>query len=43
MPIFLAIVDVVSANALTPMALENLPLARARLSSAINRQTVSNT
>jgi hypothetical protein len=33
MPIFLAIVDVVSANALTPLALENLPLARARRSS----------
>ena len=29
MPIFLAIVDVVAANALTPTALENLPLARA--------------
>ena len=34
MPIFLAIVDVVAANALTPTALENLPLARARRSSA---------
>jgi hypothetical protein len=34
MPIFLALVDVVAANALTPTALENLPLARARRSSA---------
>lgn len=37
MPIFLAIVDVVAANALTPNALENLPVARARLSSAVAR------
>ena len=34
MPIFLAVVDVVAANALTPTALENLPVARARRSSA---------
>jgi hypothetical protein len=34
MPIFLAMVDIVTANALTPVALENLPVARARLSSA---------
>lgn len=33
MPIFLAIVDIVAANALAPEALENLPLARARRSS----------
>jgi hypothetical protein len=33
MPIFLAIVDIVTANALTPVALENLPVARARRSS----------
>jgi hypothetical protein len=33
MPIFLAMVDVVAANALTPIALENLPAARARRSS----------
>ncbi len=33
-PIFLAIVDIVAANALTPTALENLPVARARRSSA---------
>jgi len=33
MPIFLAIVDIVAANALTPVALENLPVARARRSS----------
>jgi hypothetical protein len=37
MPIFLALVDVVAANALTPVALENLPSARARLSSAVTR------
>ena len=37
MPIFLAIVDVVAANALTTLALENLPAARARLSSAVTR------
>ena len=35
MPIFLAIVDIVAANALTPAALENLPIARARRSSGI--------
>jgi hypothetical protein len=35
MPIFLAIVDIVAANALTPTALENLPVARARRSSGI--------
>jgi hypothetical protein len=34
MPIFLAIVDVLAENALTPTALENLPAARARRSSA---------
>ena len=34
MPIFLAIVDVLAGNALTPTALENLPAARARRSSA---------
>jgi hypothetical protein len=34
MPIFLTLVDVVAANALTPTALENLPAARARRSSA---------
>lgn len=34
MPIFLAIVDILAANALTPTALENLPVARARRSSA---------
>jgi hypothetical protein len=34
MPIFLAVVDVLAANALTPTALENLPAARARRSSA---------
>jgi hypothetical protein len=33
MPIFLAMVDVVAANALTPVALSNLPAARARRSS----------
>ena len=33
MPLFLAVVDIVAANALTPAALENLPLARARRSS----------
>jgi hypothetical protein len=33
MPIFLAMVDVVAANALTSAALENLPVARARRSS----------
>ena len=37
MPIFLAIVDVIAANALTPVALENLPAARARLSSGFTR------
>ena len=34
MPIFLAIVDVVAANGLVPVALENLPAARARRSSS---------
>jgi len=34
MPIFLAMVDVVAANQLTPAALENLPVARARRSRA---------
>lgn len=38
MPIFLALVDVVAANALTPTALENLPAARARRSSALALQ-----
>jgi DNA-binding transcriptional regulator YdaS (Cro superfamily) len=33
MPIFMAIVDIVAANALTPAALENLPIARARRSN----------
>jgi hypothetical protein len=33
-PIFLAIVDVLAANALTGCALENLPSVRARRSSA---------
>ena len=32
MPIFLAIVDILAANAFTPSALENLPSARARRS-----------
>jgi hypothetical protein len=32
-PIFLAIVDILAANALTPSAFENLPSARARRSS----------
>jgi hypothetical protein len=36
MPIFLAMVDVLAANALTETALENLPVARARRSSAVN-------
>jgi len=40
MPIFFAIVDAVAANALTPTALENLPLARARRSSAAARHAV---
>lgn len=35
MPIFLAMVDVLAANALTQTALENLPVARARRSSAV--------
>lgn len=34
MPIFLAMVDVVAANALTPIALTNLPAARARRSTS---------
>lgn len=38
MPIFLAMVDIVAANALTPTALENLPAARARLSNAVSRR-----
>ena len=33
MPIFLAMVDITAANALTPEALENLPAARARRST----------
>jgi hypothetical protein len=40
MPLFLAIVDVVAANALAPVALENLPLARARRSSVFSPQPV---
>ena len=40
MPLFFAIVDVVSANALAPVALENLPLARARRSSMFSPQRV---
>ena len=39
MPIFLAMVDIAAANALTPAALENLPVARARRSSALLRGT----
>ena len=35
MPIFLAMVDIAAANALTPAALENLPAARARRSNWI--------
>jgi hypothetical protein len=35
MPIFLAMVDITAANALTPEALENLPAARARRSTWI--------
>lgn len=35
MPIFLAMVDIAAANALTPTALENLPAARARRSTWI--------
>jgi hypothetical protein len=35
MPIFMAIVDIVAANALTPAALENLPLARAPRSGSV--------
>jgi hypothetical protein len=34
MPIFLAVVDVLAGNTLTATALENLPAARARRSSA---------
>lgn len=34
MPIFLAMVDILAANALTPIALTNLPAARARRSTA---------
>ena len=36
LPIFLAIVDIVAANALAPVALDNLPMARVRRSSAAN-------
>ena len=36
MPIFLAIVDVVTAGGLTPTALENLPQARARRSVGLD-------
>ena len=35
MPFFLAMVDITAANALTAMALENLPAARARRSTWI--------
>ncbi|HEY1291356.1 MAG TPA: hypothetical protein VGF58_23745 [Burkholderiales bacterium] len=35
MPFFLAMVDIAAANALTAMALENLPAARARRSTWI--------
>ena len=38
MPLFFAIVDVVAANALAQVALENLPLARARRSSVFGLQ-----
>jgi hypothetical protein len=38
MPIFLAMVDIAAANALTPEALENLPAARARRSTWIPAQ-----
>jgi len=38
MPIFLAMVDITAANALTPVALENLPAARARRSTWIAAQ-----
>jgi DNA-binding transcriptional regulator YdaS (Cro superfamily) len=38
MPIFLAMVDITAANALTPTALENLPAARARRSTWIPAQ-----
>ena len=38
MPIFLAMVDIAAANALTPTALENLPAARARRSTWIPAQ-----
>jgi hypothetical protein len=38
MPIFLAMVDITAANALTPQALENLPAARARRSTWIPAQ-----
>lgn len=35
MPIFLAMVDIVAANDLTPTALQNLPAARARRSTLL--------
>jgi DNA-binding transcriptional regulator YdaS (Cro superfamily) len=38
MPIFLAMVDITAANALTPAALENLPAARARRSTWLPAQ-----
>jgi hypothetical protein len=38
MPIFLAMVDIAAANALTSEALENLPAARARRSTWIPAQ-----
>jgi hypothetical protein len=40
MPLFFAIVDVVAASALAPVALENLPLARARRSSVFAKEPV---
>ena len=38
MPIFLAMVEITAANALTPAALENLPAARARRSTWLPAQ-----
>lgn len=38
MPIFLAMVDIAAANALTSTALENLPAARARRSTWVPAQ-----
>jgi predicted transcriptional regulator len=39
MPIFFAMVDVLAANALTPIALTNLPAARARRSPLYSELT----